>query len=107
MVLIPRGTRDKGCKLRVCKASLRGPGDPNAPTARALVSSTSPAKDSLGNSTPFPASLLVQNCLLFFSDVQVKQEMIFGLSFLALNASEVHVCPHMHVRETRCISQER
>lgn len=68
-----------GCKLGICKASHRRSEDPTAPPAKALVSSTSPAKDSLSQSTQFPAWLLVQNCLLFFfflSDFQAKQETV-------------------------------
>lgn len=71
------------------------------------MSSTSPAKDSFRFSTQFPASLLVQNCLLgfFFLISRQSRKQLFCLNVLVLNASEVCVCPCMHVREMRCISR--
>lgn len=92
------GMRDKGCKLRVYKASHRGPGGPTARTARASVSSTAPTKASFSYSTQFPASLPAQICLLgVFCAFQANQETFVLLECPCCGCRcSVWMCVHAH-----------
>lgn len=95
--LNPCGMRDKGCKLGICKASHRGPGGPSAPTARALVSSTAPAKASFSYSTWFLCLLRFVHwgfCCAF----QAKQEAL-ALFECPCFECQCSVCVCMHTCE--------